>query len=169
MCGSASLCKNLNAFPIRVNIFQKTIAVELELRSTHAQDMPATASPQTSSSRLPFHPRLAFALAAILLIMLPVLANVRPLSAQSINDQPPARVVSSPPPKIDINRASIAELMRAPGITQAYAQRIVAGRPYVNKTQLTTLSILPPQVYEAAKERLIAHHMSSASTRPKSP
>ncbi len=131
--------------------------------------MPATASPQSSSSRPPFRPRPASAFAAILLIMLPVLASVRPFFAQSINDQPPARVVSPPPPKIDINRASIAELMRAPGITQAYAQRIVAGRPYVNKTQLTTLSILPPQVYEAAKERLIAHHMSNSSPNPKSP
>ena len=130
--------------------------------------MPATTRPQTSLFRLPFRTGPASALAAILLIILPVLASVRQLAAQSINDQPPARVVAPPPPKIDINRASIAELMRAPGITQAYAQRIVAGRPYANKTQLTTLAILPPQVYEAAKDRLIAHHMSSVSPQPKS-
>jgi len=121
--------------------------------------MPATTSPQKSSSRLPFRIGQAYALAAILLIILPVFTSVRQLAAQSINDQPLAHVVAPQPPKIDINRASIAELMRAPGITQAYAQRIVAGRPYVNKTQLTTLAILPPQVYEAAKYRLIAHHM----------
>jgi hypothetical protein len=36
-------------------------------------------------------------------------------------------------------------------------QRIVAGRPYTAKNQLTTRGILPPAAYEQIKERIIAH------------
>jgi competence protein ComEA len=93
------------------------------------------------------------------MLALSIIAVAQPVVAQSINDQPPARTVAPPAPKVDINRASIAQLMRVPGITQSYAQRIIAGRPYANKGQLDTQAILPPQVYEAAKDRLIAHRI----------
>jgi Helix-hairpin-helix motif len=59
----------------------------------------------------------------------------------------------------NINRASILQLMKVHGITQSYAQRIIAGRPYNNKGQLKINGILPPQVYETAKDHLIAHHI----------
>jgi competence protein ComEA len=78
-------------------------------------------------------------------------------SPQSINDQPPARVHPPPAAKLDINHASTAQLLRVPGITQIYAQRIVAGRPYSTKGQLKTGGILPPDVYMAVKDHLVAH------------
>lgn len=88
-----------------------------------------------------------------------LVAIAQPLAGQSINDQPPARIFAPPAEKVDINRASIAELMRVRGITRPYAQRIVSGRPYSNKGLLKTQGILPPEVYETAKGRLIAHRM----------
>jgi DNA uptake protein ComE-like DNA-binding protein len=57
---------------------------------------------------------------------------------------------------VDINSATEAELKSVPGIGDAYAAKIIAGRPYANKTQLKTKNILPAPVYEKTKELLIA-------------
>jgi hypothetical protein len=39
----------------------------------------------------------------------------------------------------------------------AYVSRIIAGRPYTAKNQLTTRGILPAAAYEAIKDQIIAH------------
>lgn len=57
---------------------------------------------------------------------------------------------------IDINSATDAELKAVPGIGAAYAAKIIAGRPYANKTQLKSRTILPAALYEQVKDRLIA-------------
>ena len=57
---------------------------------------------------------------------------------------------------VDINSATEAELKAIPGIGDAYAAKIVAGRPYANKTQLKSRKIIPDSVYEQVKELLIA-------------
>jgi predicted DNA-binding helix-hairpin-helix protein len=77
--------------------------------------------------------------------------------AQSINDQPPAHINPPPIPQLDVNHATVAQLMKIPGITQIYAQRIVAGRPYTTKGQLKTSGILPPELYRTTKDHLVAH------------
>jgi len=57
---------------------------------------------------------------------------------------------------IDINSATEAELKAIPGIGDAYASKIVAGRPYANKAQLKSRNILPTPVYEKTKDLIIA-------------
>jgi DNA uptake protein ComE-like DNA-binding protein len=57
---------------------------------------------------------------------------------------------------VDINSASEAELKAIPGIGDAYAAKIVAGRPYANKAQLKSRNILPTPVYEKTKDLIIA-------------
>lgn len=57
---------------------------------------------------------------------------------------------------VDINSATDAELKAIPGIGDAYAAKIIAGRPYANKTQLKSRNILPGNVYEQVKESIIA-------------
>jgi DNA uptake protein ComE-like DNA-binding protein len=57
---------------------------------------------------------------------------------------------------IDVNSATEAELKAIPGIGDAYAAKIVAGRPYANKTQLKSRNILPVPVYEKTKDMIIA-------------
>ena len=57
---------------------------------------------------------------------------------------------------IDINSASEAELKAIPGIGDAYASKIIAGRPYANKSQLKSRNILPSPVYEKVKDQIIA-------------
>lgn len=56
----------------------------------------------------------------------------------------------------DINTATDAELKAIPGIGDSYASKIIAGRPYANKTQLKSRNILPGPVYEQVKDLIIA-------------
>jgi len=57
---------------------------------------------------------------------------------------------------VDINSASEAELKAIPGIGDAFAAKIIAGRPYANKAQLKSRNILPAPVYEKTKDLMIA-------------
>ena len=58
---------------------------------------------------------------------------------------------------LDINTATAAELKALPGIGDAYAKRIIEGRPYTAKTQLTSRGILPAGTYDGIKDKVIAH------------
>jgi DNA uptake protein ComE-like DNA-binding protein len=57
---------------------------------------------------------------------------------------------------VDINTATAAELKAISGIGDAYAEKIIAGRPYANKAQLKSRNILPANVYEQVKDLIIA-------------
>ena len=58
---------------------------------------------------------------------------------------------------IDLNLATVAQLQTLPGITAAYARRIVANRPYKVKHELETRKILPAAVYARIRDRVIAN------------
>ncbi len=57
---------------------------------------------------------------------------------------------------VDINSASMGELKSIPGIGDAYANKIMGGRPYKSKAQLKSRNILPDNVYEKVKDRIVA-------------
>lgn len=65
-----------------------------------------------------------------------------------------------PPPeaRIDINHASVAELLKVPGMTASWAGRIVRFRPYRTKQDLVDRGVLPSDVYDRIKDYVIAHH-----------
>ena len=56
----------------------------------------------------------------------------------------------------DINSASADQLKMLPGIGDAYAKRIVAGRPYTAKNQLTARGVLPQATYDKVQTLIIA-------------
>lgn len=65
----------------------------------------------------------------------------------------------APPPeaRVDINHASVAELMKVPGMKKSWAGRIVRFRPYRSKTDLMERGVLPSDVYDRIKDYVIAH------------
>ncbi|HZT51404.1 MAG TPA: helix-hairpin-helix domain-containing protein [Stellaceae bacterium] len=72
---------------------------------------------------------------------------------------------------IDINSASAQELDALPGIGPARAQAIVANRPYRSKDELAQRKILPQNVYNQIKDRIVARQAtgresSGSSARP---
>ena len=57
---------------------------------------------------------------------------------------------------VDINSASKAELKALPGIDDARADKIIAGRPYRSKAFLVTNNIIPLGVYDQIRKQIIA-------------
>jgi competence protein ComEA len=90
-----------------------------------------------------------------LLILMAALALLAPLEAARAAGKSAEKIPAAE--RIDINRATAEELMKAPGLTRPWAERIVRYRPYRSKQELLDKGILSAQVYGRVKERLIAH------------
>jgi len=57
---------------------------------------------------------------------------------------------------VDINSAKKVELKTLPGVSDAEADKIIAGRPYGSKAHLLTHNIVNAEVYEGLKSLVIA-------------
>jgi hypothetical protein len=55
------------------------------------------------------------------------------------------------------NHATIEELLKVPGMTRTWAQRIVRFRPYRTKIDLIDRGVVTSQVYDRIKDCVIAH------------
>jgi len=69
---------------------------------------------------------------------------------------PPAAGASATTALIDINSASAAVLKGIPGIGEAYAAKMIGGRPYKAKNDLVSKNILSAVLYAKIKDRIIA-------------
>ena len=69
--------------------------------------------------------------------------------------KPPAAAASTDT-LVDINSASVDDLKALPGIGEKYSAKIVAGRPYANKSQLVSKNIIPQATYNKIQDKIIA-------------
>ena len=101
----------------------------------------------------------AFLFAAFLIISLAASLRPIPASAQSSAPQAASKSEPAPPPaaRVDINHASVDELLKVPGMTASWAGRIVHFRPYRTKQDLLERGVLPSDVYDRIKDYVIAH------------
>jgi len=65
--------------------------------------------------------------------------------------------IPAPEERVDINRASLGELLKVPGMTPSWARRIVRFRPYRTKLDLLDKGVVSDQVYDRIKDCVIAH------------
>jgi competence protein ComEA len=57
---------------------------------------------------------------------------------------------------IDINSASAEQLDALPGVGKARSEAIIKGRPYKGKDELAQKKIIPQNVYDGIKDKIIA-------------
>jgi len=96
--------------------------------------------------------------AVALLVLLPITAHaaLSSTAAKSKTHMAAATKKVAKMPAIDINSASKEDLMKLPGITDETAEKIIAGRPYKSKTELSKKNILTKVEYGKVRNHVVA-------------
>jgi competence protein ComEA len=93
-------------------------------------------------------------LLVVVVLVLAVSASVSQTASTKKATTPAA--TSAAKDLVDINSATKEQLDALPGIGAAYSQKIIDGRPYAKKTDLTKKKVIPQSTYDKIKDLIIA-------------
>ena len=97
-----------------------------------------------------------FFAAAVLFAALPLLHAQAAATTQTSTAAKAQAAAATSGDKLDINTATADQLKSFNGIGDAYAKRIIEGRPYTMKTQLVSKGVLPQATYNKIKDNIVA-------------
>ena len=105
----------------------------------------------------------------VALVFVTGLAGLPAAWAQATKPAPAKEEIKKAPKHelVDLNSASVEDLKNVPGIGDAYAKKIVDGRPYKRKDELKTKKIVPDATYDKIKEHIIAKQATAAKDTKK--
>jgi competence protein ComEA len=114
-------------------------------------------------------PTMKAVLAALALVVAaPSLAQDKPAPAKTPakpQRQPRYKLKDPKAKLVDINAADKKDLMTLPGITSAYADKIIQGRPYLSKAKLASRDVLPMGVYQGISSLIEARQGAPAASK----
>jgi len=104
----------------------------------------------------------AFVILASLACVLAAQEGMAPKPRPSSPQSPKKKATKKPGKTIDLNSAPVADLMRLPGVDEALAGKIIAGRPYRSKYELVTRGIMPRDTLQTIKKHISAHQTAAS-------